>query len=166
MATIVAIYRRTITAWLWNYPGMGIKSTLYYQIGTIEYYLHKLEGEIAKFIIDHTRLWEGLESLTFIIDDTLTKRFGKNVERANYHHNPTPSKTNAKLFYGHSWVVLAILSSINHGVEFQFRFGAFSTFDNVTSKNCLRNSKRNILLEQKRPWPPNSFSGQVLNLSV
>ncbi len=47
--------------------------------------------------------------LRFVIDDTPTKRYGPKIEGADYHHNPTPSKTDAKLLYGHSWVVLSII---------------------------------------------------------
>lgn len=58
--------RQTIMARLRNYPGMGIKSSLYYQISMIQSYLLKQVEGIAKFVIDHTKLWERLESLTFI----------------------------------------------------------------------------------------------------
>jgi hypothetical protein len=44
-----------------------------------------------------------------LLDDSPTKRYGKHVEGANYHHNPTPGKTDAKFCYGHSWVVAALV---------------------------------------------------------
>jgi hypothetical protein len=36
------------------------------------------------------------------IDDSPTKRYGRKVEDAGYHHNPTPGRTNAKTCFGHS----------------------------------------------------------------
>ena len=43
------------------------------------------------------------------IDDSPTKRFGRNVEGANIHHNPTPGPADSDWLYGHNWVCLAVL---------------------------------------------------------
>jgi hypothetical protein len=48
-------------------------------------------------------------SIRIVLDDTPTKRYGKKVEGAGYHHNPTPGKTDATLCFGHSWVVVALV---------------------------------------------------------
>jgi hypothetical protein len=47
--------------------------------------------------------------ITFAIDDSPTKRYGRHVEAANVHHNPTPGPADGKWLYGHNWVCLAIL---------------------------------------------------------
>jgi hypothetical protein len=59
-----------------------------------------------------TQLRSVLETATYIrivLDDSPTKRYGKHIEGATYHHNPTPGKTDAKFCYGHSWVVAALV---------------------------------------------------------
>jgi hypothetical protein len=44
------------------------------------------------------------------IDDSPTKRYGRYVEAANVHHNPTPGPADGQWLYGHCWVCLAILA--------------------------------------------------------
>jgi hypothetical protein len=46
---------------------------------------------------------------TIAIDDSPTKRFGRHVEAANTHHNPTPGPADGPWLYGHNWVCLALL---------------------------------------------------------
>ena len=48
--------------------------------------------------------------LTIGIDDSPTKRYGKHVEGANIHHNPTPGPSDNEWLYGHNWVTAAILA--------------------------------------------------------
>lgn len=43
------------------------------------------------------------------IDDSPTRRFGRHVEAANVHHNPTPGPADGPWLYGHNWVCLALL---------------------------------------------------------
>lgn len=42
-------------------------------------------------------------------DDSPTQRFGRHVEGANVHHNPTPGPADGPWLYGHNWVSLAML---------------------------------------------------------
>lgn len=44
------------------------------------------------------------------IDDSPTERFGRHVEAANIHHNPTPGPGDGPWLYGHNWVCLAMLT--------------------------------------------------------
>jgi len=46
---------------------------------------------------------------TLAIDDSPTKRYGRHVEAANIHHNPTPGPGDGNWLYGHNWVCLAIV---------------------------------------------------------
>ena len=48
---------------------------------------------------------------TFAIDDTPTQRFGRHVEGANIHHDPTPGPAGGPWLYGHNWVCLALLKT-------------------------------------------------------
>lgn len=42
-------------------------------------------------------------------DDSPTQRYGRCVEAANVHHNPTPGPADGPWLYGHNWVCLALL---------------------------------------------------------
>jgi len=48
---------------------------------------------------------------TLAIDDSPTKRYGRHVEAANIHHNPTPGPGDGAWLYGHNWVCLAMVLS-------------------------------------------------------
>lgn len=43
------------------------------------------------------------------LDDSPTQRYGRQVEGANIHHNPTPGPAGQTWLYGHNWVCLAFL---------------------------------------------------------
>jgi hypothetical protein len=102
--------RRTVTTWLqaaqisddfrqafYHMPGIGRKS-------------QALFDKMTDIILEHLR--SVIEEATYIrvvLDDSPTKRYGKKIEGAGWHHNPTPGKTNAKICYGHSWVVAVLV---------------------------------------------------------
>jgi hypothetical protein len=71
-------------------------------------FLNVAEAAICEKAREFTRT--SLQAI--VLDDTPTKRYGKKVEGAGYHHNPTPGKTDAKLCFGHSWVVVTLV--VNH----------------------------------------------------
>jgi hypothetical protein len=48
-------------------------------------------------------------TIRMVLDDLPTKRYGRKIEGAGYHHNPTPGRTNAKICFGHSWVVAVLV---------------------------------------------------------
>jgi hypothetical protein len=43
-------------------------------------------------------------------DDSPTKRYGRHVEGAGVHHNPTPGPADGEWMYGHNWVSLCFLA--------------------------------------------------------
>lgn len=45
------------------------------------------------------------------LDDSPTARYGRHVEGAGVHHNPTPGPADGEWLYGHSWVSLAWLAT-------------------------------------------------------
>ncbi len=45
------------------------------------------------------------------VDDTPTPRYGKQVEGAGVHHNPTAGPADGEFLYGHNWVSLAYLAT-------------------------------------------------------
>jgi hypothetical protein len=52
----------------------------------------------------------GAARLTFALDDTPTERYGRHVQGAGVHHNPTPGPAKSPFVYGHVWVVLGLLA--------------------------------------------------------
>ena len=48
--------------------------------------------------------------MTFAIDDTPTERYGRHVQGAGVHHNPSPGPAGGPFVYGHVWVVLGLLA--------------------------------------------------------
>ena len=53
----------------------------------------------------------GSARLTFARDDTPTPRYGRQVQGAGVHHNPTPGPAGGPFAYGHVWVVLGLLAT-------------------------------------------------------
>jgi hypothetical protein len=47
--------------------------------------------------------------LTMAVDDSPTARYGRQVEGAGVHHNPTPGPAGGDWLYGHNWVSLCLL---------------------------------------------------------
>jgi hypothetical protein len=45
--------------------------------------------------------------LCLAVDDTPTRRYGKHVQGANVHHNPTAGPADSEWVYGHCWVTIA-----------------------------------------------------------
>ena len=51
------------------------------------------------------------DRITLAMDDSPTARYGKHVEGAGVHHNPTPGPADGEWLYGHNWVTLAWLAT-------------------------------------------------------
>jgi hypothetical protein len=51
------------------------------------------------------------ERILIGIDDSPSARYGKHVEGAGVHHNPTPGPAGGEFLYGHNWVTLAWLQT-------------------------------------------------------
>jgi len=62
--------------------------------------------------------------LIIAADDSPTARYGKHVEGAGVHHNPTPGPAGSDWLYGHNWVVLALL--VQHPLWGVIAFPLFS----------------------------------------
>jgi hypothetical protein len=56
-------------------------------------------------------LLAGETRLVFALDDTPTQRYGRHVEGAGIHRDPSPGPSNAPFLYGHIWVTLACLAT-------------------------------------------------------
>jgi len=51
------------------------------------------------------------DRLLLALDDTPTARYGRHVEGAGVHHNPTAGPADGEWLYGHNWVALAWLAT-------------------------------------------------------
>jgi hypothetical protein len=95
--------RRTVASWLRG-AGLGHDYKAYY------YFLGALGRQCALLAALLRRAVARIAPrgrLLFALDDTPTKRYGKHVEGAGLHHNPTPGPADQKYVYGHVWVTLA-----------------------------------------------------------
>jgi len=50
------------------------------------------------------------DRILLALDDSPTARYGRHVEGAGVHHNPTPGPADGEWLYGHNWVALAWLA--------------------------------------------------------
>lgn len=104
LGALFAQGRRTVACWL-RCGGLGSDFRAYY------YFLGSL-GCNSKWVAGC--LWRIAakvipigDKLVFALDDTPTKRYGRHVEGAGIHHNPTPGPAEQKFLYGHVWVTLS-----------------------------------------------------------
>ena len=109
-ALLAVARRRTVTTWLqaaqisdnfrqvfYHMPNIGRKSNVLFDM-MLDEILKKLGPVIATS-----------EFIRIVLDDSPTKRYGRKIEGAGYHHNPTPGRTNARTCFGHSWVVAVLV---------------------------------------------------------
>jgi hypothetical protein len=96
--------RRTVACWLRTAELGGQYQDYYYFLGSLGGNVKLVAGSMLRLAA--SVLCPG-ERMVFAIDDTPTKRYGKHVEGAGIHHNPTPGPAEQKYLYGHVWVTLA-----------------------------------------------------------
>jgi hypothetical protein len=96
--------RRTAAAWF-RAAQVGVDfRNYYYFLGSLG---RKVEVVAALLLRRAVSLLARGDRLLFAIDDTPTKRYGRFVEGAGIHHNPTPGPAEQKFLYGHVWVTVA-----------------------------------------------------------
>jgi len=105
---IFAKGRKTITSW---FRAAGITErykAFYYFVGSIgqktEIIATVLFGIIVKLV------YKNQDRVLMAIDDSPTKRYGRQVAGAGIHRNPTVGPDGAKFVYGHVWVTLSALA--------------------------------------------------------
>jgi len=109
-ALLAIARRRTVTTWLRAAQISDDYRSAFYHMSNIGCKSNDLLDAMTSIIA--TQLEPVLETARYIrivLDDSPTKRYGRHIEGANYHHNPTPGKTDAKFCYGHSWVVAVLV---------------------------------------------------------
>ena len=96
--------RRSVASWLRG-AGLGGDYKAYYSfLGALG---RKCELLAALLLRRAVALLVPPGRLLFALDDTPTRRYGKHVQGAGLHHNPTPGPADQKFVYGHVWVTLA-----------------------------------------------------------
>jgi hypothetical protein len=105
---VLAKGRRTVSSW---FRGAGVRDDwekFYEALQSVGKYPKSLMKPLLKAIVDRFSSTDS-ECLRIGIDDSPTNRFGKHVEGASIHHNPTPGPGDHEWLYGHNWVTAAIL---------------------------------------------------------
>ena len=96
--------RKTVASWLRG-GGLGADfKAYYYFLSSLGRKAHFVSGLLLRLAV---AVIAPDGRLLFALDDTPTKRYGKQVEGAGIHHNPTPGPAEQKFLYGHIWVTLA-----------------------------------------------------------
>lgn len=105
---LLADDRRTASAW---FAAAGVKDDwdrFYDCLISIGRQSEKLATAILRMVVK--RLDPGPEGkIKTGLDDSPTGRFGRHVEGAGVHHNPTPGPADGEWLYGHNWVAFAWL---------------------------------------------------------
>ena len=110
LGAVLARGRRTVTSWI-----RAARLSDHFQHC---YTAVAAAGKKAETIAASLVLWvvkplvSGAERLTLAIDDTPTRRYGPHVQGAGVHHNPAPGPAGAPYVYGHVFVVLGLLVSM------------------------------------------------------
>ena len=96
----------TISTWLRGLTE-GTAKRIYEQLTRIGLRDEYLQRAYSKWLIESLVLNE-LTNLELIIDDSPIKRYGKHVQGAGLHHNPTDKSNVSPVCYGFSLVMLAV----------------------------------------------------------
>jgi hypothetical protein len=106
--------RRTVTTWL-RAAGVSDDYQDYdYFLAALGRKTEKVARQLVRLILRQLPL---PERVLLVIDDSPTERYGRHVEGAAIHHNPTPGPADQNYLYGHIWVTLSL--ALRHP-----RFGA------------------------------------------
>jgi hypothetical protein len=103
---LMARGRRTVASWL-RASGIGKDfRDYYYFLGSLGRNIKSAGSVVLAKVLGTVPLGQ---RILMALDDSPTKRYGKWVEGAGLHHNPTPGPADQKLVYGHVWVTLALV---------------------------------------------------------
>jgi hypothetical protein len=96
--------RRTVASW-WRAAEVGDDyRPFYYFLGSLGRIVEYCSSLLLRRAVD---VIAPGERMLFALDDTPTQRYGKHVEGAGVHHNPTPGPADRQFLYGPIWVTVA-----------------------------------------------------------
>jgi len=108
LGAILARGRRTVTSWI---RAAGLSQQFrpcYTTVAAAGRRADLIAARLAHSVLKP--LVAGMGRLVFALDDTPTPRYGRHVQGAGVHHNPTPGPAHRPFVYGHVWVVLGLLA--------------------------------------------------------
>jgi hypothetical protein len=108
VGAILARGRRTVTSWIRAAGLSGEYRPCYTAVSAAGKRADAIAARLAREVVKP--LVVGAGPLTFALDDTPTERYGRLVQGAGVHHNPTPGPAGSPFVYGHVWVVLGLLA--------------------------------------------------------
>jgi hypothetical protein len=109
VGAILARGRRTVTSWI---RAAGLSDEFRPCYTTVAAAGKRADSIAARLVHGVVKLLvAGAGRLTFALDDTPTERYGRHVQGAGVHHNPTPGPAGGPFVYGHVWVVLGMLAA-------------------------------------------------------
>jgi hypothetical protein len=109
VGAILARGRRTVTNWI---RAVGLSAEFRPCYTTVAAAGTRADSIAARVLHGAVKpLVADAERLTFALDDTPTERYGRHVQGAGVHHNPTPGPAGSPFVYGHVWVVLGLLAT-------------------------------------------------------
>jgi hypothetical protein len=104
----LACGRRTVTSWIRAAGLSGEYRPCYTTIAAAGKRSDSIAARLLHAVVKP--LLANAARLTFALDDTPTERYGRKVQGAGVHHNPTPGPAGSPFVYGHVWVVLGLLA--------------------------------------------------------
>src|SRR3954471_385515 len=108
VGAVLARGRRTVTSWI---RAAGLSAEFRPCYTTVSAVGKRTDLTAAHLVHEVVKpLVAGADRLTFALDDTPTERYGRYMQGAGVHHNPTPGPAGGPFVYGHVWVVLGLLA--------------------------------------------------------
>ena len=109
VGAVLARGRRTVTSWV-RAAGLSDEyRPCYATVAAAGTRTDRIAARLAHEVVKP--LVAGATHLTFALDDTPTPRYGRKVQGAGVHHNPTPGPAGGPFVFGHVWVVLGLLAT-------------------------------------------------------
>lgn len=109
VGAVLARGRRTVTSWIRAAGLSGEYRPCYTTVAAAGKKTDLIAAHLAREAVKP--LVKGATRLTFALDDTPTERYGRHVQGAGVHHNPTPGPAGGPFVYGHVWVLLGLLAA-------------------------------------------------------
>jgi len=106
---VLARGRRTVTSWVRAAGLSGEYRPCYTTVAAAGQRADATAARLAHEVVKP--LVAGSARLVFAPGDTPTERYGRYVQGAGVHHNPTPGPAGSPFVYGHVWVVLGLLAA-------------------------------------------------------
>jgi DDE superfamily endonuclease len=109
VGAVLARGRRTVTSWIRAAGLSGEFRQCYTTVSAAGKRTDLIAAHLAHEVVKP--LVAGADRLTLALDDTPTERYGRYVQGAGVHHNPSPGPAGSPFVYGHVWVVLGLLAA-------------------------------------------------------